>query len=109
MLLARLKLLTREIAVPVALGVAGFFAVTGGRLLAPRDIAWLGHGDPATYFLSWDFFRNTPWGSPLGSNPRYGAELGSAIVYADNLPLFALSFKAIGHWLAKPFQYFGIW
>src|SRR5882724_7038555 len=108
-LLARLKSLTAQTGVPLVLGAAGFFAVTGGRILAPSNIAWLGNGDPATYFLGWDFFRNTPWGWPLGSNPRYGAELSSAIAYADNLPLLAIPFKAISHWLPEPFQYFGIW
>jgi hypothetical protein len=103
------KLFAEQVAIPFVLGVLAFLGVTGGRILAPRNIAWLGNGDPATYFLSWDFFRHTPWGSPLGLNPRYGAELGSAIAYADNLPLFALPFKVVSRWLPEPFQYFGIW
>jgi len=94
---------------PALLGAAVFFVVTGGRALWPRNIAWLSKGDPATYFLSWHFFRNTPWSLPLGSNPRYGAELGSSIAFADNVPLFAFPFKAIHHWLPNPFQYFGFW
>jgi hypothetical protein len=99
----------RQVAVPVLLGVLAFFGVTGGRELAPRNIAWLSEGDPATYFLGWHFFRHTPWGFPLGVNPRYGAEVGSAIAQVDNIPLFAFPFKFVSRWLPEPFQYFGIW
>jgi Family of unknown function (DUF6311) len=106
---ARLKAGLKEWAIPAVLGALAFFGVTGGRLLAPRNIAWLGNGDPATYFIGWHYFRNTPWGFPLGANPRYGAELGSAIAYADNLPLFAFPFKLVTRWLPDTFQYFGFW
>jgi hypothetical protein len=94
---------------PIVLGVLAFIGVTGGRILAPRNIAWLAERDPSSYFLSWHFFRNAPWGFPLGANPRYGAELGSSIAYADALPLFAIPFKAVNAWLPSTFQYFGIW
>ncbi|HWZ91543.1 MAG TPA: DUF6311 domain-containing protein, partial [Polyangiaceae bacterium] len=101
--------LRRELVIPLLFGVIAFFVVTGGRMLAPRNIAWLSKGDPATYYLGWHFFRNTPWGFPLGVNPRYGAELSSSLAFVDNIALFALPFKAIGRWLPPAFQYFGIW
>jgi len=98
-----------QIAIPILMGIVAFFVVTGGRTLNPRNIAWLSKDDPATYFLGWHFFRNTPWGWPLGVSPRYGAEVGSAIAFVDNVPLFAFPFKLISHWLPATFQYFGIW
>ncbi len=98
-----------ERALPFALGVLAFLGVTGGRILSPRNIAWLAERDPASYFLSWHYFRSTAWGWPIGTNPRYGAELASSIAYADNLPLFALPFKTLNHWLPATFQYFGLW
>jgi Family of unknown function (DUF6311) len=104
-----LSAFAKRVAVPLALGALAFFGVTGGRILAPRNIAWLAERDPSSYFLSWHFFRNTPWGFPLGANPRYGAELGSSIAYADALPLFAIPLKAVNAWLPSTFQYFGIW
>ena len=91
------------------MGIVAYFVVTGGRTLNPQNIAWLSKGDPATYFLGWHFFRNTPWGWPLGLNPRYGAEIGSAIAFIDNVPLLAFPFKLITRWLPATFQYFGIW
>lgn len=98
-----------ELIIPLLLGVASFWAVTGGRILDGRNIAWMQDGDPAQYFLGWHFFRVTPWGFPLGASPRFGMEIGSGIAYSDNVPLFALPFKAIAHWLPMPFQYHGIW
>ena len=51
----------------------------------------------------------TPWGLPLGANPRFGMEIGSGLAYSDNVPLFSLAFKAIARWLPTPFQYHGVW
>ena len=94
---------------PLLLGAASFWVITGGRALNGRNIAWLQGGDPAQYFLGWQFFRITPWGLPLGANPRFGMEIGSGLAYSDNVPLLALPFKAIAGWLPMPFQYHGIW
>lgn len=96
-------------AIPVLLGILSFLVVTGGRVLAPRNIAWLSNGDPATYYLGWHFFRDTPWTMPLGLNPGYGAELSSSIAFSDNVPLLAFVFKALNRFLPVPFQYFGFW
>ncbi|HEY0466127.1 MAG TPA: DUF6311 domain-containing protein, partial [Polyangiaceae bacterium] len=83
--------------------------MTGCRVLNGRNIAWMQEGDPAQYFLGWQFFRMTPWGFPLGANPRFGMEIGSGLAYTDNVPLFALTFKTIAPWLPMPFQYHGVW
>lgn len=96
-------------ALPLLLGVVGFFAVVGPRALYPTNIAWLRDGDPATHFLGWVFFRNTDWTFPLGLNPRYGLEISSAVIYSDSNPLFAVLFKALSPVLPEPFQYFGLW
>lgn len=98
-----------EATTPVLLGVLAFFGITGGRQLWPRNIAWLTDADAQTYFLGWHFYRFSPWGFPLGTSPRYGAELSSSIAFVDNVALFALPLKAISRWLPDPFQYFGIW
>ncbi|MCX7042219.1 MAG: DUF6311 domain-containing protein [Gammaproteobacteria bacterium] len=82
----------------------------GGGILDPTYTAWLMVGDPASGWLGWQFFRDTPllqW--PLGANPGYGAELGSAIVFSDSIPLLAFFFKPFEAWLPQSFQYFGLW
>ncbi|HET9955553.1 MAG TPA: DUF6311 domain-containing protein, partial [Polyangiaceae bacterium] len=96
-------------AIPLLLGALSFFVLAGGGLLRPTNIRWLQHGDPATYYLGWLFYRNSPWQLPLGLNPRYGLEIGSSIMFTDNIPLFAFVFKAFSRLLPEPFQYFGLW
>jgi Family of unknown function (DUF6311) len=95
--------------IPVLLGVAAFFGVTGGRPLLPRNIAWLTDPDAQAYFIGWHYYRFSPWGIPPGVSPRYGAEISSSIAFIDNVPLFAIPFKALSPWLPDPFQYFGLW
>lgn len=94
---------------PLLIGLLGFFIIAGPRILIPTNIAWLRNGDPSSYFLGWDFFRNSPWTLPPGLNPRYGLEFSNSIVYSDSNPLLALFFKPFSIFLPEPFQYFGIW
>ncbi|MGE8096804.1 DUF6311 domain-containing protein [Pseudomonas fluorescens] len=94
---------------PLLMGVVAFFMVIGPRALDPQNIAWLESGDPATHYLGWTFFRHSPWTFPLGLNPSYGLELGSAIIFSDSNPLLALLFKPFNSILPETFQYFGIW
>ncbi|QXH74442.1 hypothetical protein KSS92_08045 [Pseudomonas atacamensis] len=94
---------------PLLLGVLAFFMVIGQRALDPQNIAWLSSGDPATHYLGWVFFRQSPWTFPLGLNPSYGMELGSAVIFSDSNPLLALLFKPFNAWLPETFQYFGLW
>lgn len=94
---------------PLLMGVLAFFAANGPLILDPQNIGWLGGGDPATHYLGWVFFRDAPWSFPLGLNPSYGLELGSAVIFSDSNPLLAFVFKPFSAWLPHPFQYFGIW
>ena len=94
---------------PLLMGLVAFFMVIGPRALDPQNIAWLASGDPATHYLGWMFFRHSPWTFPLGLNPSYGLELGSAIIFSDSNPLLAFLFKPFSSLLPETFQYFGIW
>ncbi len=94
---------------PLLMGLLAFFMVIGPRALDPQNIAWLASGDPATHYLGWVFFRHAPWTFPLGLNPSYGLELGSAIIFSDSNPLLAFLFKPFSSLLPETFQYFGIW
>ncbi|WP_162556186.1 DUF6311 domain-containing protein [Pseudomonas sp. 31-12] len=94
---------------PLLIGVMAFFLIIGPRALNPQNIAWLGNGDPATHYLGWVFFRQSPWTFPIGLNPSYGMELGNGIIFSDSNPLLAFLFKPFAALLPTPFQYFGIW
>lgn len=94
---------------PLLIGLLAFIVVVGSRPLIVTNIVWLGQGDPATHYLGWLFFRNSPWSFPLGLNPNYGIEVSNGIIYSDSIPLLAFIFKIFSGILPEPFQYFGIW
>lgn len=91
------------------IGAAAFFVWAGWKFLDPQNISWLRFGDRAMHTLGWWFFRVTPWGLPLGANPRNGLEISSSVALSDSLPLFAIPFKALSPLLPPVFQYWGLW
>lgn len=95
--------------IPLFIGVVVFLGVTGGRVLAPSNIAWITDGDARTYYLGWHFYSLGPWQFPIGMSPLYGDELSSSIMFVDNVPLLAMAFKVVRSVLPSPFQYFGLW
>jgi hypothetical protein len=95
--------------VPLAIGVLACLLVTGGVMLWPRHVAWLGHGDLAQSYLGWAFYRDAVWTWPPGADPLYGVGLHTSVYYSDSVPMLALLFKPFVAWLPTPFQYFGLW
>ena len=84
--------------------------VLGIENISLNSTKWLHNGsDTALHQLGWHFFKNDVWRFPLGSNPNYGDELGSSIVYTDSIPILALFFKLFKGFLPDSFQYFSIW
>ena len=61
-----------------------------------QSIEWLYYngGDVTLPQASWYFFKNDIWRFPPGSNPNYGDELGSSIVFSDSIPILSLFFKS---------------
>ena len=95
--------------IPVVIGIVAFVLTQGPKILDPRNIAWLGSGDPATHYLGWVFYRHGEWHWPIGLNPDYGLGIGGSILFSDSNPLLAMLFKPLSPWLSEPFQYFGLW
>jgi hypothetical protein len=92
-------------------GAAVMLALFGPRPLDPGNQGWLWGElgvDPLQYWLGWTYYRQTPWHWPPGANPEYGLELGSAIYFADPVPLIAMPLKALRELLEVP-QYIGLW
>lgn len=96
--------------IPILMGIIFFYLVVGLGPLDPQNLSWIfGRFDPPKDYLGWAFYRNTPWGFLIGSNPDYGIDIGSSIVYSDSVPIMAIFFKLLSPLLGTPFQYFGIW
>jgi hypothetical protein len=93
------------------LGAAVVLSLFGLAPLNPRNEGWLWTElgvDPPQLWLGWTYFRHAPWAMPPGANPDYGLELGSAIYFADAIPLLALPLKALRGLVEVP-QYVGPW
>ena len=74
------------------------------------EIDWIFHGKDMTHhYVGWSYFKNDIWRFPPGSNPIYGLENGSSIVYSDAIPLLAFFFKLFKNYLPNNFQYFSFW
>src|SRR3954471_15595373 len=87
-----------SLSVAALLGVAVVLSLFGLAPLNPRNEGWLWTElgvDPPQLWLGWTYFRHAPWALPPGANPDYGLELGSAIYFADAIPLLALPLKAL--------------
>jgi hypothetical protein len=93
----------------VLVGAAFCWIWAGPVIIDPTSVAWLGRGDAAMHTIGWWFYRDGPWGWPLGANPNLGLELSSSIALADGLPLFAIPFKLLAPILPPQFQYWGLW
>jgi hypothetical protein len=92
-----------------AFGVAAYFVWAGWTFLDPQNVGWLRLGDRSMHTLGWWFYRVTPWGLPIGVNPRNGLEISSSVALSDSLPLFAVPFKLLSPLLPVVFQYWGLW
>ena len=110
----RLHALATAVSFLTAIAVGGGLAVAayGPRILDVSDVGWMLAGplgpDPVAYWIGWRHFRRTPWLMPPGLNPDWGLEIGSAIFYADVIPLVAFGLKALQS-LVTVEQYWGPW
>ncbi|GEN10531.1 hypothetical protein SAMN05443572_103299 [Myxococcus fulvus] len=91
------------------LGVLWFVALGGARALDPTYLDWLGWGDWTKSILGWWFFREAPWGLPLGRTPGYMAPLTTTVGFTDSTPWVSLVLKPFSGWLPQDFQFIGLW
>ena len=84
--------------------------VIGIENISFKNTEWLHDGnESAAEQLAWYFFRNDIWRFPLGSNPNYGDEIASSIVFSDSIPILALFFKSLKSFIPDNFQYYSFW
>ncbi|MCY1003456.1 DUF6311 domain-containing protein [Myxococcus sp. MISCRS1] len=86
-----------------------FVALGGVRALDPTYLDWLGWGDWTKSILGWWFFREAPWGFPLGRTPGYMAPLTTTVGFTDSTPWVSLVLKPFSGWLPQDFQFIGLW
>ena len=73
---------------------AWLVSVVGLNNISFQSTEWLYQGnDSELPQMGWYFFKNDIWRFPLGSNPNYGTNYGSSIVFADSIPILSILFK----------------
>jgi hypothetical protein len=77
--------------------------------LSFTNFNWLTSKDQIADLTSWYYFKNDIWRFPLGSNPNFGLEIGSGMVFSGAIPIFAIIFKIFSSLLPDNFHYFTIW
>ncbi len=93
-----------------ALGGFGWFLwLGGGAVLPPTHLDWMMREDWAGNVSGWLFFRNAPWGLPLGATPNQFYPYGTSVALTDGNPWAAVLLKPFSSWLPLDFQYTGVW
>jgi len=91
------------------LALISSFFLLGINNLSFINSDWLGARDATADLISWKFFKNDIWRFPLGSNPNYGLDVSSGIVFSGAIPIMAIIFKIFANQLPDGFHYFGLW
>jgi Family of unknown function (DUF6311)/Interleukin-like EMT inducer len=88
-----------------------FWFKFGFLVLNVTNYAWLMtlSLDTPTEFLSWEFYRATPFSFPIGRIEGYQYPTVTGIGLTGAIPLLAIPFKLISNLLPVHFQYFGWW
>ena len=81
----------------------------GLGMLNPVNDAWLMKHDWATHYLGWFFFRNEPWGFPIGKISNYLYPVSTNVGFTDSIPLASIFFKIFSPILPHNFQFIGAW
>lgn len=95
----------------VVIAVVVFLIKFTPHVLNPTNYDWLmSYADCPTEYVSWQFFRNTPWHYPvIGTLEGYDYPTITGIGLTGAIPLLAIPFKILSPFLPIDFQYFGFW
>jgi Family of unknown function (DUF6311) len=95
----------------VAIAIVVFLIKFTPNVLDPTHYDWLmSYADCPTEYVSWQFYRNTPWHFPvIGTLVGYDHPTVTGIGLTGAIPLLAIPFKILSPFLPTDFQYFGYW
>ena len=103
-----------DLLLPVVIGFSAYAFFIRFHGFWPTDVDWLltqwnGNIDSAGDYIGWEMYRQSSifqW--PIGRSPLLGPDNRSSIAFTT-LPILALIFKPLTHWLDTPIQFFGLW
>lgn len=97
-------------AAAVCIGICGFAAIYGIKVLNPCYNDWLLRGGDLTqHYIGWEFFRASNWYFPVGLMDTIAYPNRVSVIFTDSIPVFAVLFKLLSPVLPEKFQYFGWW
>lgn len=92
-------------------GVVIFLLKFSAHVLNPYNCDWLlGGGDDTTEYISWLYYRATPFTFPvIGTLTGYDYPTVTGVGLTGAIPLIAIPMKILLHGQTVDFQYFGWW
>ena len=92
-------------------GVVVFLLKFTAHVLNPYNFDWLlGGGDDTTEYISWLYYRSTPWAFPVvGTLTGYDYPTVTGVGLTGAIPLIAIPMKLLTYGQTTDFQYFGGW
>jgi Family of unknown function (DUF6311)/Interleukin-like EMT inducer len=93
------------------IGVVVFLLKFSAHVLNPYNCDWLlGGGDDTTEYISWLYYRSTPFTFPvIGTLTGYDYPTSTGVGLTGAIPLIAIPMKFLTHGQNTDFQYFGWW
>lgn len=90
--------------------IISYHIMYGINTILPSNVNWLmsTYHDWGTHYLGAAFYRNEPWGFPLGNMNNYYYPVGTNVGFTDSAPLLAFLTKLFSGILPEKFQYLGI-
>jgi hypothetical protein len=94
----------------IFLGFAATLYILGYDNLSFTNYYWLtSSNDMTSDLISWKYYKDDIWRFPIGSNPNYGMDIASGIVFSGSVPFLSVIFKLFGNFLPNDFHFFGFW
>lgn len=70
---------------------------------------WFFVGDNSVNFVGWHYYVNDIWRFPILNTQNLQYPKGISIAFTDSIPIAAIFFKSLRHFLPNNFNYFGLW
>ncbi len=94
----------------IFLGFVATLYILGFDHLSFTNHYWLTSStDMTSDLISWKYYKNDIWRFPIGSNPNYGIDIASGIVFSGSVPFLSVIFKLLGNLLPNNFHFFSLW
>ena len=94
----------------IFLGFIATLYILGFDHLSFTNHHWLmSSTDMTSDLISWKYYKEDIWRFPIASNPNYGMDIASGIVFSGAVPFLSVIFKLFSDLLPYNFHFFSLW